>query len=188
MQYDKVIYAALERRIEWFREPDDHREQYINDKYDLVLFGYRRGGHEFVKTFTKMEKPFIVVDYDPTMIEALERQHLPHMYGDATDVDFLKDIGLKNAKLVVSTITHLSTNEQLVRYIRRVNPDAVIICHADDHNEAEELYRMGVTYVMLPHYIGSERINHFIRRKGTSKKAFEEYRQQNLVGISDKSK
>jgi len=37
--------------------------------------------------------------------------------------------------------------------------------------------------VTLPHYIGSERINHFIRKNGTSKKAFEDYRQRNLIGL-----
>lgn len=183
MQYDNAIFAALERRFPWLREPEDRRDKNINDKYELVLFGYRRGGHEFVKTFTKMEKKFTVIDYDPAMIEALEHQHVPYMYGDATDIEFLRDIGLKQAKLIVSTITHVSTNEQLVSYIQRVNPGAVIICYADDYNEAEKLYEMGVSYVMLPHYIGSERINHFIRKNGTSKKAFEVYRQRNLVGL-----
>ena len=183
MQYDNAIFSWLERLLPWLRETEEHREKNINDKYELVLFGYRRGGHEFVKTFRKMEKKFTVVDYDPAMIETLERLDVPHMYGDATDIDFLRDVGLKHAKLIVSTITHFSTNETLVQYAHKANPDAVIVCYADDSNDAEELYRMGVSYVMLPHYIGSERINHFIRRNGTTKKAFEEYRQHTLVGI-----
>jgi hypothetical protein len=184
MQYDNVIFSYLERTFPWMRESEDQRDKNVNDHYDLILFGYRRGGHEYVKTFSKMNKKFTVVDYDPTMIEALERQRVPYMYGDATDIEFLRDIGLKHAKLVVSTITHFSTNEQLVRYVRRVNPGAVIVCYADDHNDAEELYGMGVAYVTLPHYIGSERINHFIRKNGMNKKAFEEYRQNHLAGIS----
>lgn len=183
MQYESELFAALERRIPWLREPESHREKNINDKYDLVLFGYRRGGHEYVKTFRKMKKKFTVVDYDPTMIETLERLHVPYMYGDATDIDFLHDVGLKHAKLIASTITHFSTNEQIIKYARRVNPEAVIICHADDYNEAEELYRMGVSYVTLPHYIGSERINHFIRKNGLSKKAFEKYRQRHTINL-----
>jgi Kef-type K+ transport system membrane component KefB len=183
MQYDTVIFSWLERRLPWLREPEDRREKNINDTYELVLFGYRRGGHEFVKTFRKMEKKFTVIDYDPAMIETLERLDVPHMYGDATDIEFLRDVGLKHAKLVVSTITHFSTNEDLVQYVHKVNPEAVIVCYADDSNDAEELYRMGVSYVMLPHYIGSERINHFIRKNGTAKKAFAEYRKQHLSGL-----
>lgn len=183
MQYDASMFAWLERRLPWLRESEDRRDKNINDTYELVLFGYRRGGHEFVKTFRKMHKRFTVVDYDPTMIETLERLDVPHMYGDATDIEFLRDIGLKQAKLIVSTITHFSTNEELVQYVHRVNPKAVIVCYADDSNDAEKLYRMGVSYVMLPHYIGSERINHFIRKNGTTKKAFEHFRQQHLTGL-----
>lgn len=183
MQYDNALFAWLERHIPWLRETEERREKNINDAYELVLFGYRRGGHEFVKTFRKMEKKFTVVDYDPAMIETLERLNVPYMYGDATDIEFLHDIGLKQAKLIVSTITHMSTNEELVEYAHRVNPDAVIVCYADDSNDAEKLYRMGVSYVMLPHYIGSERINHFIRKNGTSKTAFGEFRQQHLTGL-----
>lgn len=186
MQYDNAIFAWLERRLPWLREPEDRREKNINDTYELVLFGYRRGGHEFVKTFRKMDKKFTVIDYDPAMIEALERQDVPYMYGDATDIDFLRDVGLKHAKLIVSTITHFSTNSDLVQYAHKANPEAVIVCYADDSNDAEELYRMGVSYVMLPHYIGSERINHFIRKNGTTKQAFEEYRQHTLVGMDRK--
>src|SRR5690606_17400624 len=117
----------------------------INDTYELVLFGYRRGGHEFVKTFRKMEERFTVIDYDPAMIETLERLEVPYMYGDATDMEFLHDIGLEHAKLIVSTITHFSTNEDLVQYARKVNKSAVIVCYADDSNDAEKLYRMGVS-------------------------------------------
>ena len=183
MQYDNDLFAWLERRLPWLREPEDRREKNIHDTYELILFGYRRGGHEFVKTFRKMDKKFTVIDYDPAMIETLERLDVPYMYGDATDTEFLHDIGLKHAKLIVSTITHISTNEELVQYAHRVNPSAVIVCYADDSNDAEKLYKMGVSYVMLPHYIGSERINHFIRRNGTSKKAFEEFRQHHLTGL-----
>lgn len=183
MQNDNAIFSALERRFPWLSDHENHREASINDKYDLVLFGYRRGGHEYVKTFAQMDKNYVVIDYDPAMVETLERLHVPHMYGDATDIEFLRDIGLKHAKLIVSTITHFSTNEQLARYVKRANPHAVIICHADDHNEAEELYRLGVSYVTLPHYIGSERINQFIRKNGTSRKAFDDYRQRHLAGL-----
>lgn len=183
MQYDNRLFAWFEQRLPWLREREDHHEKDVNETYELVLFGYRRGGHEFVKTFRKMQKNFTVVDYDPTMIETLERLDIPHMYGDATDLGFLHDVGFKQAKLIVSTITHFSTNEIIVAHAHKVNPNAVIVCYADDSNDAEKLYQMGASYVMLPHYIGSERINHFIRKNGTTKKAFEEFRQQHLTGL-----
>src|SRR5690606_6137086 len=101
MQYDNAIFAALLSRFPRLRDHKDHPEQDNVDKYELVLFGYRRGGHEFVKTFASMQKKFTVVDYDPAMIEALERLDIPHVYGDATDVELLHDIDLKETELIV---------------------------------------------------------------------------------------
>lgn len=183
MQYDNSILAKLERRFAFFRDHEEHNEKEALHRHELILFGYRKGGQQFTKTFQSMKKPYVIVDYDPLVIDVLEKRQLPHMYGDATDVEFIREIGVKHAKLIVSTITDLVTNEKLLRYIHRVNSDAVFVCHADDHDEAAELYRLGASYVTLPHYIGSERINTFIRKNGTTKKAFSSYKEKHLYGL-----
>lgn len=184
MQFDNRLLARLERRFTFFQ--DDHEEE--NDKeaaehHKLILLGYKHGGHSFVKTFEKMKKKYVVIDYDPLVIETLERLELPHMYGDATDIEFLREVGVKHAQLIVSTISDFPTNEQLLHYMHRVNPSAVVVCHAEDHDEAASLYHAGAAYVILPHYIGNEQINSFIRKNGTTRKAFNEYRQKHLLGL-----
>lgn len=184
MQFDNNLLARLERRFAFFR--DDHEkenEKEASEHHKLILFGYRHGAHEFIKTFEKMKKKYVVIDYDPIVIETLERLQLPHMYGDATDIEFLREVGVKHAQLVISTVSDFPTNDHLVRYIHRVNPTAVVVCHAHDHDEAAALYRAGAAYVILAHYIGNEQINSFIRRNGTSRKAFNEYRQKHLLGL-----
>lgn len=183
MQYDNKILTKLEKRFRFFRESINREEEKVIRGHDLILFGYKKGGHEFVKTFRQMRKKYIIVDYNPLVIESLERQHLPFVYGDATDLELLHEIGVKQAKLIVSTITDFSTNEQLIRHIHRINPHTVIVCHADNYEEATALYRHGATYVMLPHYIGSERISAFIRKHGTDHKAFNNYRQKHLLNL-----
>jgi voltage-gated potassium channel Kch len=126
-----------------------------------------------------------VVDYNPDVVELLDRQQIPCLYGDATDIELLNELHVQNAKMAVSTITDFSINKVLVRYIAEHNKGAVIICHADDHNQAAELYGLGATYVMLPHYIGSERMSQFIYRRGLDKKDFEEYRERHLLAINN---
>ncbi len=183
MQYDNQILARLEKKSRFFRErPNQEQEKTINN-HDVILFGFRKGGHEFVKTFRQMKKKYIIVDYNPTVIEVLEKKHLPFIYGDATDIELLKEIGIKQAHIIVSTITDFNTNEQLVKYVHRVNSSITIVCHADNYEEATSLYRHGATYVMLPHYIGSERISAFIRKHGTNRQAFNTYRQKHLFNL-----
>lgn len=184
MQYDNQILLKLEQRFEFFKERITREEDVSQTtNHSLILFGYKKGGQEFVKTFKQMHKKYVVIDYNPEVIESLERQRLPFIYGDATDIELLREIGVKNAQLVVSTMTNFSSNEQLIKYVHRANSKTILVCHADNYEEAVALYRHGATYVMLPHYIGSERISAFIKKHGTNHKAFNEYRQKHLLNL-----
>lgn len=183
MQYDNALYSRLDNFLRIFERSETREHENPAKTYPLILFGYKKGGHEFVKTFRTMKKPFIVVDYNPDVIELLDKQHIASLYGDATDVELLSELHIHSAKLIVSTITDQQTNVALLKYIHSHNKDVVVICHADDYNEAAQLYRLGATYVMLPHYIGSERISMFIHRNGFSKKSFEQYREKHLISL-----
>ncbi|MGF7228722.1 MAG: cation:proton antiporter [Candidatus Saccharibacteria bacterium] len=183
MQYDNQLYTRLEGFLSLFERTETREHEYKPKVYPLILFGYKKGGHEFVKTFRSMKKPFIVVDYNPDVIELLDKQQIVSLYGDATDMELLGELHIHQAKLIVSAITDLHVNKTLVEYIHQHNKDAVVICHADDYNEAAELYKHGATYVMLPHFIGSERMSMFIHRNGLRKKSFEHYREKHLVAL-----
>ena len=183
MKYDDKLYGVWERHLRMFerRVVSEPKRQALN--YPLILFGYQKGGHEFVKTFRDLKKRYVVVDYDPEIIEHLEQQGIRHAYGDATDPELLEEIGIDKAKLVVSTMTDYPTNEALLRTLRHQNPHAVFICHADNYDDAANLYSLGATYVMLPHFIGSEQISAFIKRNGLSHQAFDHYRQRHLLNL-----
>ena len=181
MHYDDQLYELISDHLRLFERRIIKEDQTTKQHYPVVLFGYHKGGHEFVKTFREMHKRFIVVDYNPDVIETLEHQRIRFMYGDAADLELLEEIGIDQTKLVVSVMTDYATNLSLVKHIVHSNKHAIIVCHADTYKEAAELYKHGVTYVMLPHYIGSERISAFIKRKGVSKIEFEHYRERHLL-------
>lgn len=181
MKYDNQLFPIFDRyRLRIFDRAEKHREKRTTVKYPFILFGYHRGGHEFVKTFQQMKKRFVVVDYNPTVIESLQHQHIPALYGDATDIELLDEVGVHTAHMIVSTITDFETNQELIRHINLENPDGVFICQANNYDEALQLYEYGATYVMLPHYVGSERLSSFIRKKGLHKDDFNHYREWHL--------
>lgn len=181
--YDEKLYKMLENKLRFFEQKVVVEEKKRADNYPMVLFGYHKGGHEFIRAFQEMHKKFVVIDYDPEVIEHLARQKIHYMYGDATDYELLEEIGIERARLIISTITDFVTNGQLLKHITRVNPGSVFVCHADNYDQAVDLYRHGATYVMLPHYIGSEQLSSFIIRKGISKEAFENYREKHLFSL-----
>ena len=177
------LFRRVESFLRHFERRSTHEPRQHAELYPIILFGYHKGGHEFLKTFREMKQRYLVVDYDPEIIDSLEEQGIRHAYGDATDEEFLDDISTARARLVVSTMTDVVTNQALLHYIRRHNSSCSFICHANNYEEAAELYEHGASYVSLPHYIGSERVSSFIKRHGLNHAALAEYRDKHLITI-----
>lgn len=178
--YSSAIYNLLERHLSMFERRKTKNEQTKPKKYDMVLFGYNKGGQEFIRVMEHMNKKYIVVDYDPDVIDLLDHQNIPYLYGDVTDPELLEEISLTHAKLVVSTVTDHDTNLFLAKWLEKVSPYSVFVCTADNAQQASDLYEEGSAYVMLPHYIGSEKIGNFIRKNGFNKTEFRKFREKHL--------
>jgi Kef-type K+ transport system membrane component KefB/Trk K+ transport system NAD-binding subunit len=183
MQYDNQLFVQFDRLKLFnglFRRSRIYKESSNKTSYQLILFGYHRGGHEFIRTFKQLKRKYLVVDYDPNVIELLQKEGIPCQYGDATDTELLEEIGVQNAKLVVSTITDSETNEELARHMNFYNPGAVLVCNANSYEEALQLYELGCSYVMIPHFAGSERLSALIHRNGIDHAHFDRYRAKHL--------
>ncbi len=183
MKYDDQLYRLLEKPLRHFERTKTNERVHRRPLYPVILIGYHKGGHEFLKAFREMKQRYLVVDYDPDIIDHLDAQGIRHAYGDATDEEFLEEINAAHAQLIVSTMTDASTNLALLRYIRRHNQTMSFVCHANNYSEAADLYEHGASYVSLPHYIGSERVSSFIKRRGLDHNALASYRDKHLITI-----
>lgn len=184
MHYDELLFRYFDKlKFKIFEKEAVYREHRGNKHYQLVLFGYHHGGHEFIKAFEKMHKKYLVIDYDPEVIDLLEHQKIDYLYGDATDLELLKEAGIDKSKLIVSTINDHHTNLFIVNMMEKLNPKAAVICHADNIKQANALYEAGASYVMIPHHIGSERMSSYIVRNGLDKDEFHRYRQKHLTFV-----
>ncbi len=183
MQYDDQLYKIFKKHLSIFERSTIKERKQKSDQFSAILFGYHKGGHEFVETFRNMKMRYLVVDYNPEIIDHLETQGIRHAFGDMTDEEFLEEINASSAEIVVSTLDNLPANLLLLRYLKRHSPKISFICHASDYEDAAELYDHGASYVSLPHYIGSERISNFLKRHGVSHKALSRYRDRHLITI-----
>ncbi len=178
--FDEQLFGVFDRiKLHLFEKEVTYKER-AGHSHQLLLFGYHHGGHEFIKTFQDIGKSYLVVDYDPSVIESLEHQEIPYIYGDATDIELLNEIGIDKVKLVICTFTDYEVTKQLVANIAKENDSAVVITHAENKEQALELYELGSTYVMIPQYIGSEKISSFIKKNGLNKTEFNKFREKHL--------
>lgn len=182
IKYDNNLYSKIERQLRLFEKKITMPEKrFTSPSHPIVLFGYRRNSREFIKTFQRMGKKFVIVDYDPDMIEALGSRDEEYQYGDATDSEFLEELQLDKSQLVVSTISDFKTNEFLANWLSQHNPRAVFVCSSDNAANASSLYSEGASYVMMPHFVGNQKLSAFIRKNGFSKAEFKQYREKHLA-------
>jgi voltage-gated potassium channel Kch len=178
--FSDKIFNKLEGFLDIFERKKTQPEQAIPGNYELVLFGYQKGGHEFVKVFKQLSKNFVVIDYDPEIIDILEERKVRHIYGDVTDLELLEEANIHKAKLIVSTITDMEATQFLLNFLERKKSSAVVIAQADNPKEASKLYEHGASYVILPHFIGGEKIGAFVKKSGLSKSNFKKIREQHI--------
>lgn len=181
--YADRLFEVFEQYLKLFERRKSRVEKDRARKYDTMLFGYKKGGAEFAKVFERMGASYVVVDYDPEIIDHMDQAHVPYIYGDVMDIELLEEIGASDAKLVVITITDHISNSFLTQQFRNVNQKAVIVCQAENPKEAITLYDLGATYVMMPHYIGSEIISNFIRKNGFRKSEFNKERKKHIAAL-----
>lgn len=188
--YSDKIYPRIKgflNILEIRKQKEEEVEEKNND-YDLIIFGYDRVGYDFVNIAKKMNHKYSVVDFDPSSINKLENNNIPHYFGDAEDVSFLEEIGFIKAKAVVSTIPDFKTNLELVSYYRNHNPNGVIIVISHNIKDSQELYKKGASFVVMPHYLGASHASKMIENYGFEHDAFEKEKIQHLEELVNRQK
>ena len=178
--YDDQIYERLEKALGIFERRDSKQAPDKLEHYDIILFGYIAGSDRFIKTFERMEKRYLVVDYNPETIDYLHTKKIPCRYGDANDSEFLEELNLDQVRLVVVNVTEFAANKLITNHVRYHNKRAVIIAmnKSDKIENSLELYEDGASYVMMPHHQNSIKISGIINRHGFNVKEFDNLRSK----------
>jgi len=150
------------------------------EKYDVVLLGCNRVGYDFFETFKELDNEFLVIDYDPDVIKRLVELGINCRYGDADDNEFLDELNLPKAKMVISSIPDFETNQFVVAKIRETSTDTVIMMISHDVDEAIALYDAGATYVITPHFLGGKYASMLISKYGFDPKKFVTEKEKHL--------
>ena len=155
ISFDK-IYAFLKPYL--WSSSKGNSKNIVSDKevYDTIVFGNHRTGDSIVRMLAKHKKRFSIIDYDPQVIDALQKQWLPCMFGDACDSAFLDELPFAHAMMIVSTVHDYAANALILRHAKHAHPSVIAIMSAHDIHNATLLYEQGADYVIVPHMIGGQ--------------------------------
>ena len=185
--YSDRIYPYLSKYLSIFERKQvriDERDKV--KRYDILLFGCNRIGHDFLKIFKKMRKKFLVIDYDPEVIAQLTKDKIDCRYGDADDSEFLDELNLRNIKMAASTIPDFEINLLLIKRIRKRNKKAIILVLSDNIEEANELYDQGASYVIMPHFLGADYASMLMNKHGMNLNRFLDEKKKHIKKLKTK--
>jgi Trk K+ transport system NAD-binding subunit len=155
IKYDNQIYRILSEKLtvfEKFSTIDKSLQHLIDEPKSthVIVCGSHRMGYSIVQELEKLEKPYIVVDFNPERVKTLIKEGVPCIYGDIGDIDVLEKLHLSKAEMVISTIVDDEDNMLLISEAKFTNPDTPVLVTAENIREALELYDYGADYVIVP--------------------------------------
>jgi len=175
INYFRGLYKKASPYISLFERSGnkvDEGKHYAKTRYDTILFGHNRIGYSLLKSLEKTKSKFLVVDYNPDTINYLVKKNVPCRYGDADDLELLEELPLKKSKTIISTVPEFETNTVLIEYIKNINPEANILVVSHNLDCALELYELGATYVITPHFLGGEYVASLLEKNKKDKDRF----------------
>jgi len=186
--YSNQFYQKMSGFASFFERKKVKQKKRLRKKYDAILFGYNRIGFSILKSFKKLRKHYLVVDFNPDIIEDLSKFRISSLYGDAYDTDFLEDLPLEKVQLVISTIPDFETNLLLLQTVKLINPKAIIIVRAHTIKEAFKFYNRGANYVLTPHFLGGEYLAKLIKNIKTSERGYKEEKRKHMRMLTERLK
>lgn len=187
--YSDPIYKFLSKYLGIFERKgikvDEHKYT-ENENHEIILFGNNRIGYDILKTLKKIKKKFLVVDYNPETVLDLAKKGYDCKYGDANDYELLNEINFSKAKMVVSTVPDVETNALIISKAKEENPKAIISVVSYQIDEAIELYEMGATYVIMPHFLGGYFFSTLIERNKLSLSKFLKERMSHIKHLHER--
>ncbi len=168
ISYSRQIYRYLLPFVGFFehRSFTHQTEDKKNGKEmedHVILIGAHRIGGEVLKFLKRASIPFLVLDFNPEVVQRLTDERAHALYGDVGDPEILEFLNLEKAKLVISTADNIDDNLVLVAELKRRKVKAVTMIRASSVTDAELLYKEGVDYVILPEIVSGDFVSEVLQ-------------------------
>ncbi len=128
-----------------------------------IVCGYGRMGRIICQEFARKGIPFVVIEKNLEVFEAMEEGILA-IHGDDSRDEVLLKAGIQKARGLVSVVSSDAANVYITLTARELAPKIYIVARAGEEGSEKKLLRAGADRVVSPYTIGGGRIAHAILR------------------------
>lgn len=127
------------------------------DARRIVILGFFRAASALLAEIERQAPVLLeqitVIDFNPHVYQTLLSRGLHVIYGDISSADTLLHAGIGKSEMIILSVPDAllkgASNEKLVRHVRTLNPEALIVATADLLSDVGELYAAGASYVTV---------------------------------------
>jgi len=144
-----------------FGVPEAKAEE-AEEEHAIVFLGFFREASSILHELEALAKDarakallrqILVIDFNPVVLEELDRRGIRCLYGDVSNMDTLHHAKIESARIVVSTLSDAvlrgTSNRRILQQVRHVCPAAQVLVAADTVEAALALYEEGADFVYL---------------------------------------
>ena len=147
--HSEALYRLFARTgvLRIFRaKQEDDVEALRHRKAHSIVVGMNALGREIVQQLTQRGERVLAIDTDPNKLEGLGPADI--LIGNVEYQSVVEEIGLREAKIVVSALQIEDTNHMLAYRCRSAGVPCAI--HAFDMSVIDDLLDLDTTYLMMP--------------------------------------
>ena len=122
----------------------------------IIICGFGRNGKQASKKLQDYGKPFVIIERDKDIIERLQEEGVPYVFGNANEDETLIQAGIERASTLITALPSDADNLFVVLSARQINKDLCIISRASQETSYNKLKLAGANNVILPDKIGGD--------------------------------
>lgn len=115
----------------------------INDEQPVIIGGFGRVGRLLAQLLEEQRIPYVAIDNDPELVAKERAKGAAVFFGDASQPDLLKHLGIERAAAFATTMDAPEAAEHVIKAIHRDWPHIPIIARASDVSHAANLRASG---------------------------------------------
>ena len=128
--------------------PEDLAKTELARREHVILCGFGRVGRHLARVLVSQGFEYLAVDLDPANVRVAREAGEPVVWGDSSDEELLRSLGVDLASVVIITFADPAIAIGVVRAVRRLRGDVPVLVRTQDDTRLADLSQAGATEVV----------------------------------------
>ena len=124
----------------------------LNLSGHVIICGFGRTGRNLGMVLKGVNIPYAVVELNASILEELDAEEVPHVFGDSVSHLVMQRAGLARARVLIVTVPDPLAALTIINQAREMNPDLKIIARAHRSEDINVLRAAGANAVVQPEF------------------------------------